>query len=94
MTLRELEAIVPNGTADSYAWPGGYPIYYVCNDGEVLCPSCVTKEYVQIKESTLTGSHDGWELAGRDINWEDPDLYCAHCNKRIESAYAEVSDEK
>jgi hypothetical protein len=23
------------------------------------------------------------------VNWEDPDLFCVHCQKRIESAYAE-----
>lgn len=89
MTVQELEQIIPNGVADSYAWPGGYPIYYLCTDGGVLCPKCVTKEYVQIKESTLARAKDGWALEGRDINYENPQLFCAHCNERIESAYAE-----
>ena len=31
----------------------------------------------------------GWHIAGADINWEDPDLYCDHTGERIESAYAE-----
>jgi hypothetical protein len=29
------------------------------------------------------------EFSCADINWEDPDLICDHCRKRIESAYAE-----
>lgn len=89
MTLEELEKMVPDGTADTYAWPGGYPIYYVCTDGGVLCPSCVTKEYARIQESVRDGRKDGWALEGRGINYEDSSLYCDHCNQRIESAYAE-----
>ena len=27
---------------DSWAWPGGYPLYYLCDDGGVLCPSAAT----------------------------------------------------
>ena len=27
--------------------------------------------------------------SGQDVNWEDAELYCDHCSKRIESAYAE-----
>ena len=27
-----------SGKLMAYAWPGGYPLYYVCKDGGVLCP--------------------------------------------------------
>ncbi|MCC6191355.1 MAG: hypothetical protein IT318_20220 [Anaerolineales bacterium] len=62
----------------AYAWPGGYPMYYLDSGMAVLCPACANKwgEY-----ST--------DLDAYDINWEDPDLYCENCNGRIESAYAE-----
>ena len=73
-----------------YAWPGGYPMYLVMMDGESLCMDCAKTEYRQIARANRYGDrYDGWATVGADVNWEDPELYCAHCGKRIESAYAE-----
>lgn len=69
-----------------YAWPGGYPLFGLFNDGGACCHHCAKSEREAI--GTTTGS-DGWCLVAIDANWEDPDLYCAHCGNRIESAYAE-----
>ncbi len=33
-----------NGQLSSYAWPGGYPIYYLDGESGVLCPKCANKE--------------------------------------------------
>lgn len=33
-----------------------------------------------------------WAIAGEDINWEGPALYCSHTGYRIESAYAEPEE--
>jgi hypothetical protein len=73
-----------------YAWPGGYPLFAICSDGEALCHDCVAGEYRQIIRATRN-VHDrsGWRIVAVDINYEDGALYCAHCNTRIESAYAE-----
>lgn len=62
----------------SYAWPGGYPVFYYTDNYDVLCPECARK----------TDEFDE-EITGMEANWEDPDLYCHHCSGRIESAYAE-----
>jgi len=62
------------GNLASHAFPGGYPIYYLGYDNAVLCPKRANKE-------------DLLTLIGRDINYEDPDLRCDECGKRIESAY-------
>jgi len=62
----------------SFAWPGGYPIFYIDRDGTAICPRCA--------------NHKRWydkRIIGADINYEDDSLYCENCNKRIESAYAE-----
>jgi hypothetical protein len=75
-----------NGKLPSYAWPGGYPLSYLMNDCEVLCPDCANDPTNPVHEG---GQADGWRIEGYDINYEDPSLFCAHCNKRIESAYAE-----
>jgi hypothetical protein len=33
-----------NGNLPAYAWPGGYPLYYLCADNGVLCPQCANME--------------------------------------------------
>jgi hypothetical protein len=64
---------------EPYAWPGGYPLYYLLEQQHeviTLCPTCAADE----------------EPNGpihQEANYENPDLYCDECSKRIESAYAE-----
>ena len=72
-----------------YAWPGGYPCYAVTSDGAVLCHACVKREIRLIITAIAQDLRDGWQIAGIDINWEDPTLSCDHCSKPIESAYAD-----
>ena len=58
---------------------GGYPILYLTDLDEVLCSACAsTEEY---------------EIAARGVNWEDPRIFCECCEERIESAYADESEE-
>jgi hypothetical protein len=72
-----------NGKLPAYAWPGGYPIYYLCADGEVLCADCAnSEEAVNADESDKQ-----WHIVGADCNYEDDCMHCAHCNKQIEPAY-------
>ena len=82
-------ASVKNAIREPYAWPGGYPKYVLMADGEALSVGAARENWHQICRSTLRQASDGWQAAGADINWEDPELYCAHSNVRIESAYAE-----
>jgi hypothetical protein len=85
--LRDIKRALRNGP---YAWPGGYPLYFACDDGGVLCFACVRKQWREIVSAHRRGERrGGWHLAGWDTNWEDPALICDHCNARIESAYAE-----
>jgi hypothetical protein len=75
--------ITDNGKLPAYAWPGGYPIYYLCADGEVLCAECASSE-----ESVKADPTDkDWFVVGMDCNYEDDCMHCAHCNKQIECAY-------
>ena len=80
---------IKDAIRSKYAFPGGYPLYLVTTDGGALCIECVRKDWKIIAHSTLHHYNDGWELAGADINWEDPDLFCDHCGENIESAYGE-----
>jgi hypothetical protein len=74
------------GKYPAYAWPGGYPVFYLMDDCEPLCPTCVNDPTNPVH---VGGDKDGWQIIGSDVNWEDPIMFCAHCPKRIESAYAE-----
>ncbi len=66
------------GMLPSYAWPGGYPIFYVDKENNALHPHCASEndEYSA-------------PLVAYDVNWEDATLYCDECSQRIESAYAD-----
>lgn len=76
-----------------YAWPGGYPRYFLCGDGLPLAFKTVQAERWirrEILESLARGTRsDQWRIVACEINWEDGELYCSHTGERIESAYAE-----
>jgi hypothetical protein len=61
---------------------GCYPLVYDCEDGDVLCATCANSDDVKTQDTPQ------WNVIGQSVNWEDPALFCAHCNTRIESAYA------
>jgi hypothetical protein len=78
------------GNLPVYAWPGGYPIYYLVADDGILCPSCAnTEKAVRLAEQDDSPDFDQWRIVAGDINWEASDLYCDNCNERIQSAYGE-----
>ncbi len=80
-----------DGKLVTYAWPGGYPVYYITEDGGILCPACAR----MAEDETLSVVDENgwtdpqWHIIGVDVNWEDSSLYCDHCYERITSAYAE-----
>jgi hypothetical protein len=84
-TMKAVKHFIRN----KFAWPGGYPMYLIMSDGEPMCHSCAKGNFKLIARATRDGSRDGWAAAAVDINWEDPQCICCHCNERIESAYAE-----
>ncbi len=47
---------------------------------EEVCHNCA---------SGRGGLGSGDKIVEGEVNWENPDLFCAGCNKRIESAYAD-----
>lgn len=71
---------------EKWAWPGGYPIYYVTRDGGVLCSTCANEN---IELTSDPQAEADWCIVASDINWEDPHLTCDHCNKFIGAAYAD-----
>lgn len=84
---RAIDLPISRDPLPSYAWPGGYPLYYVTSDGGALCPDCVNREIEQIDQSTRGHARDGWALEGFGIHYEGAPIVCDHCGKEIESAY-------
>jgi hypothetical protein len=74
---------------ETYAWPGGYPRYFITNDGAALSYDAARENRQIIEQSISEGCNDGWQVVACEINWEDPSLICDHTNKPIESAYCD-----
>jgi len=71
-------------------------------DGEAMSFDAVKANQKLIEENmqpstpALDGPQEGdtdWQVVGYCVNWEDEDLYCAHTNERIQSAYGEGDTE-
>jgi hypothetical protein len=69
-----------------YAWPGGYDVFVITDDGGTICADCVRKEYAQMYHDT---AFDGWHgtgwvvvAASASCNSDGP-LNCDHCNRSI-----------
>ena len=87
METIELKKIIRNGP---YAWPGGYPIYFIAADGAALSYEAVRENWPIIcRAHRSRETRSEWYISAWDINWEDIDLYCEHTGKRIQSAYAD-----
>ena len=86
MSAQELKQALRAGP---YAWPGGYPLYFITSDGEPLSFAAVRENYRQVLDAMRHGNRDGWGVVAITANWEDGELYCAHTGERIPSAYAE-----
>jgi len=72
------------GKLPKYAWPGGYPVFYLDSKDNVLCADCANEVYKDPDTDT--------QLALHDCNWEDPQQYCDECSGLIESAYADDNE--
>jgi hypothetical protein len=86
----QLRATLRNG---QYAWPGGYPLFFITSDGGALSFESVRKNLRNVLDSIAHKSADGWRVVACEVNWEDSDLTCDDSGKRIESAYGNDSDE-
>lgn len=71
----------------AFAWPGGYPMYYVTQDGGVLCPDCANGR--NGSEASETSDDAQWKLERAEVHWEGLPMNCEHCNAVIDSAYGD-----
>lgn len=88
MTLAQIKSALRNGP---YAFPGGYPLYFVTQSGDALDFDTVRTNLREVFSAHLFGPRDpDWYITAVQTNWEDPNLQCAHSNRAIPSAYGEA----
>ena len=95
MKIKSVQGLddVMEGNLGGYAFPGGYPIFFVTSDGGVLSYAAVQDNRGEIDEAIRDRDNSGWRVVGADVNYEDAFLFCDHTGERIESAYAEDEEE-
>ncbi len=85
-SISAFRAAMRNGP---YAWPGGYPCFFLMADGEALSFKAAKDNRRAILEAIRDYGPDDWRPVAFDVNWEDTTLRCAHTGESIESAYGE-----
>lgn len=69
------------GKLPSFAWPGGYRILYLLENGDSLCGDCAN-----IPED----GRSAWgSMVGHFVNWEGPPEQCVECNREFPSEYGD-----
>lgn len=74
--------------AGQYAWPGGYPLYFITVDGGALSFESVLANFREVIEAIKNNNDPQWQVVACRINYES-ELYCYHSGKPIESAYGD-----
>ena len=78
--------------AGPYAWPGGYPVYFITADGGALSFKSARACRREILNAIAdNASRSGWRIVAADIAWEGP-LFCDHSGEPIETAYGDVEE--
>lgn len=72
-----------------YAWPGGYPLYFIAADGGALSFDAAHENCDEIRNAIIGETSTYWRVVACVVNWDDENLYCDHTSKRIEPAYQE-----
>jgi len=77
--------------AGGFAWPGGYPMYFVLEDGGALSFEGARQNLRAILYDMTHGvrGSGSWFVVGCEVNYEDGDLYCEATGEKILSAYGE-----
>ena len=74
--------------AGAYAWPGGYPLFFITADGGALSFEAAKAEARQVIGAIGHRQwQSGWRIIAAEVNWEDRNLTCDHTGEHIEAAY-------
>lgn len=79
---------------------GSYPLFFVTRRGSALSPDYARANALAIgREFRRPSGYEDpasgiFRVIGAEVNWEDPELFCAGSEERIPSAYAEPDDDE
>ncbi len=65
------------------AWPGGYELCAITNDGALICSECCRENFYGMVDSTKKEIDDGWQVVGFTNESELEKECCSHCNKKL-----------
>ena len=82
-TTKQLKEQLRSG---EWAWPGGYQLYFIADDGAALSFEAVRDNLRSVFHSMRGKINDGWRIVGCEVNWESK-MYCSHTGKIIPAAY-------
>ena len=82
---------IPTHGVPPYAWPGGYPLVYMDEFGNELCPDCASE---LIQERASETDPDERDMVTKVTMWylhlEGDTVFCSECNTEVESAYGPI----
>jgi hypothetical protein len=92
--LRNLHDIKAALRYGAFAWPGGYPLYFIMADGDLATFEGVLSEWKNVVADTMAGHRSCWVPVAVDANFETPGLYCSITGALIEAAYLSDEDQQ
>jgi hypothetical protein len=78
----------------AYAWPGGYPLVYLCEDNGSLCPDCANGKNGAETLGIDARDDKDWNVVSFYVHYEGPPVICDHCNAEVESAYGDPEEQE
>lgn len=67
-----------------FAWPGGYEIFFVTPDSEVICVDCARYNYREIARDRRNRQNTGWLIRWAETtNDLDESIDCDQCGRKI-----------
>jgi hypothetical protein len=67
-----------------WAWPGGYEMFFIMDDGETLCIKCANDDTNPVHFKDENNNADGWRVEGFSHTGEtDGFIGCTHCGRII-----------
>lgn len=87
-TIRERVGVEPTDNLPAHAWPGGYDILYVTDDGGVLCAACANANGSELEEDRGTGWYLDAVTTAAD---SDSCSNCDNCGAQL-AAYCDADE--
>lgn len=83
-TIRTTQDLLATLRAGASCWPGGYKLYFLTRDGQVLCFGCVRRNLYNVISSIRDNCNDGWRVEYLINSAEiDDDEYCVECSANL-----------